>query len=87
MVVYKTICLTCLFKIVKCTVDPQDKTSSTLSVLAYKYEREGGRSFTVKTTKEWYSLTVNLRKLTSLKSFKYALLQEALDSQSLLYHF
>lgn len=53
----------------------------------YKLETEAGRSFTVTSIKEWNSLPIDVRKLSTVKSFKSFLIKKALENQSQLDHF
>ena len=50
-------------------------------------ETEAGRSVMVRSIKEWSSKSIAVRKLPSVKSFKFSLLKLALDNESQLDHF
>ena len=53
------------------------------NLVTYKYKREteGGRTFAVKTAKQWNALKVALRSQTSVGCFKRAFFKDHLDEQ------
>ena len=53
----------------------------------YKRKTEGGRTFSVSTSKLWNSLPTDIRKKETVKSFKNALRNRVLDNQKVLHHF
>ena len=62
---------------------------SNFNVLCPKYKREtdGGRTFSVSSTKLWNSLTLEDRKAHSLKSFKKNMWSKIFKEQKFLQHF
>ena len=54
-----------------------------LSYPRYKRSKEGGRTFSVRATKEWTKLSVDLKRSTSVKNFKRTHLKIILNNQIL----
>ena len=54
-----------------------------LSYRRYKRSKEGGRTFSVRATKGWNKLSVDLKRSTSVKNFKRSHLKIILNNQIL----
>ena len=53
----------------------------------HKLETEAGRTFTVRSIKEWDAFPLQLRNAVSIKVFKHSLFKKTLGKQSELDHF